>query len=600
MALQSPSAWPGRSRRRLLVVLAGLLLAFAFNITDSTGASPATAHNGADRSRSLTIIGREDFDFIDGPEGNTDVWVLDDFAYIGTRGTATGCANGTGVKIIDVSDPENPAFVNNIPKPQTQVNDVKAIRADTPFFHGDLLGHSNEDVCPGSTADSTGIELYGVSDPLNPAHLSSIRPLDSLFGFPLAVHNLYLFQRDHEVFVLLVTEGLFDNFQIWDITDPTSPVLRSTWGAEQICDPGVALCADPASIIQTWLARGRGTSANRFLHDVWASDDGETAYLSNWDAGMIILDISDVDSPVFLSAGPFAGPDDEGNSHAAVPARGGNLVVETGEDFEHQRIALTVDSGTLAGQQFGGTEDVGGAPPPRFATVGAVSGELVLVGRGCDTDPYPSAFALGDIALTSGGTCTFSEKILRAQQEGAIAAVIANSIPGGAPLGNWTAPDPAIAIPALFISTADGDALEANLAPGDTGTIDPDELTFNPWGFVRIYDTSDPTDPALLSIFHTTNSLNLNGPPDPRGTYSVHNVFVRGDTAFFSWYSDGLLLLDISQPDAPREIARFNDTSTQFEAQNGGIQNVWGVHVSDELIFASDRNGGLYILKLVS
>jgi hypothetical protein len=151
----------------------------------------------------------------------------------------------------------------------------------------------------------------------------------------------------------------------------------------------------------------------------------------------------------------------------------------------------------------------------------------------------------------------------------------------------------------MFISTADGDAFEAS-PTGNVVVIDPEVLAFNPWGFVRIYDTSDPSAPVLLSTFHTADSLNLTGPPDPRGAYSVHNVWVSGDTAFFSWYSDGVVVLDFSEPEAPREVARFHDTSPEFEAQNGGIQNVWGVIASGDLVFVSDRSGGLYILRLVT
>ena len=579
-------------------------------IAGGRGTPPATAQGDGGGTAEFVLVGHEDFGFIDGPLGNTDVWAHNGFAYVGTRGNAVGCANGTGVKIVDVSDPENPVFVNNIPKPDTQVNDVKVISADTPFFRGDILGHSNEAVCPGSTADSTGIELYDVSDPLSPVHLSSIRPLDSLAGFPLGVHNLYLLQRDRELFVLLVTEGRFDNFQIWDITDPTRPAPRGTWGAEQVCDPTVADCSDPISIIVTWLARGRGTSANRFLHDVWASENGATAYLSNWDAGMVTLDISDVDRPMFLSAAPFAGPDDEGNSHAAVPARGGRLVVETSEDFDHERLAVTVVDGPLSGSAFGGLEDATGPPPPRFAEVGIVGPvEAVFVGRGCDTN----SFSFGDVpgivdpllndptgkvAVVRTGACTFASKLARAEAAGAVAVLIASSEPGGAPSGSATFQNVG-GIPAMFLSTADGDAFEAS-PTGNIVVIDPQVLAFNPWGFVRIYDTTDPAAPVLLSTFHTTNSLNLTGRPDPRGSYSAHNISVIGDTAFFSWYSDGVVVLDIGQPEAPREIARFNDTSPEFEVRNGGIQNVWGIIASDDLIFASDRNGGLYILKLIS
>jgi hypothetical protein len=417
-------------------------------------------------------------------------------------------------------------------------------------------------------------------------------------------------ERHKEVFALLVAEGLFDNFQIWDVTDPTNPVPRGTWGAERICDPAVAVCTDPISVIQTWLSRGRGTSTNRFLHDVWASDDGETAYLSNWDAGMVILDISDVDEPVFLSAAPFAGPDDEGNSHSAVPARGGRLVIETGEDFEHRRLAVKVVDGPLSGSVFGGVEDVAGPPPPRFADVGVIGPvEAVFVGRGCDTDNFnfgdePGIFdpylsdPTGKVAVIRSGSCSSASKLARAEAAGAVAVLVAGTVAGEGPRGDGAFQNVG-GIPAMFLSAADGDTFEGN-PTGAIVVIDPSIPTFNPWGFVRIYDTSDPADPVLLSTFHTTNSLNLGGPPDPRGTYSVHNAFVQGDTAFFSWYSDGVVVLDISQPDAPREIGRFNDTSSEFEARNGGIQNVWGVYVSGDLIFASDRNGGLYVLKLVS
>ena len=69
--------------------------------------------------------------------------------------------------------------------------------------------------------------------------------------------------------------------------------------------------------------------------------------------------------------------------------------------------------------------------------------------------------------------------------------------------------------------------------------------------------------------------------------------------AYISWYSDGVLVLDITDPNNPVEVARYAPGSPEFVAQNGGAQDVWGIYKIQEepWIYASDRNGGLYVLK---
>jgi hypothetical protein len=72
----------------------------------------------------------------------------------------------------------------------------------------------------------------------------------------------------------------------------------------------------------------------------------------------------------------------------------------------------------------------------------------------------------GNIALIRRGGCFFDQKVLRAQQAGAIAVIIANN--AGEELiemGAGELPAAAIAIPALFVSQSSGDSLE-NLAVG--------------------------------------------------------------------------------------------------------------------------------------
>jgi hypothetical protein len=60
------------------------------------------------------------------------------------------------------------------------------------------------------------------------------------------------------------------------------------------------------------------------------------------------------------------------------------------------------------------------------------------------------------------------------------------------------------------------------------------------------------------------------------------------------------VVLDITDPANPVEYARYNPTTEAFEAQNGGIQDVWGIYKEPRrpFIYASDRNGGLYVLML--
>jgi hypothetical protein len=85
--------------------------------------------------------------------------------------------------------------------------------------------------------------------------------------------------------------------------------------------------------------------------------------------------------------------------------------------------------------------------------------------------------------------------------------------------------------------------------------------------------------------------------------YSVHNVIAesRGNKtfAYVSWYSDGMLILDVSDPSNLIELARFFDNSAKFVDDNGGQpHDFWGVYKEEDSpsIYGSSCNGGLYIL----
>ncbi|HEU0138317.1 MAG TPA: PA domain-containing protein [Bryobacteraceae bacterium] len=80
----------------------------------------------------------------------------------------------------------------------------------------------------------------------------------------------------------------------------------------------------------------------------------------------------------------------------------------------------------------------------------------------CEPLTPQSAFSVnGRIALVDRGTCTFTVKVLNAQNAGAIGALIANNVPTGLPAMGGS--DPTITIPSLGITQALGQTLREQL-----------------------------------------------------------------------------------------------------------------------------------------
>eukprot|EP00005_Dracoamoeba_jomungandri_P005977 CAMPEP_0174261528 /NCGR_PEP_ID=MMETSP0439-20130205/11478_1 /TAXON_ID=0 /ORGANISM="Stereomyxa ramosa, Strain Chinc5" /LENGTH=601 /DNA_ID=CAMNT_0015346011 /DNA_START=75 /DNA_END=1880 /DNA_ORIENTATION=- len=74
-----------------------------------------------------------------------------------------------------------------------------------------------------------------------------------------------------------------------------------------------------------------------------------------------------------------------------------------------------------------------------------------------------------------------------------------------------------------------------------------------------------------------------------------HNVFVEDDILWSSYYSEGVVAWDISEPTKPSLLAH-EDTS-DFTS---GFFGVWGVYpfASSGYVYASDREEGLFVLEL--
>jgi hypothetical protein len=128
------------------------------------------------------------------------------------------------------------------------------------------------------------------------------------------------------------------------------------------------------------------------------------------------------------------------------------------------------------------------------------------------------------------------------------------------------------------------------------------------WTFQRVFDTSSLEQPKLLSTFATESAVPGNdGQVATDGVYSVHNAVIEGNLEYASWYSDGVRVVDLSDPRRPREIASFvpppsSPRQSAATAQGGrrDMPVVWGVYPWKDLVLASDMNSGLWVFRVTA
>jgi len=163
----------------------------------------------------------------------------------------------------------------------------------------------------------------------------------------------------------------------------------------------------------------------------------------------------------------------------------------------------------------------------------------------------------------------------------------------------------------VYPATADGDGHSAQYDEGRRLLVTADEDFCKTsgsgvekgYGYMRIYDWSTPSSPRQIGAYRTPNSLG--GSDQAAGDYVIHNNWLVGTDVYASWYSDGVRVVDTSNPRDPREVAYFVPPATTNPvkpAQRGTLTNttqVWGVVVDEAsgLVYASDMNSGLWILR---
>jgi len=537
----------------------------------------------------------------------SDVGVLGNTAYLGQF--SPGCASGGagGVYVIDISDPASPTEIGFIPTPGTYVGEgVQAISLNTPNFRGDLLVVNGES-CGTIPNRIGGFSLYDVTDPANPVTLvENAGDVRTVGGVPRAnqIHSAFAWQQDRSAYVVIVDDEELGDVDIFEITDPTAPVMIAEVGLPDWPDAQDAQSA------------GIGTFPASFHHDVVVEKvRGHWMMLASyWDAGYVVLNVDDPASPAFVGDTTFSDPDPEtglspaeGNGHEAEWSHNERYIVATDEDFSPSRIT-SFTSNAFAGSPFAAE----GAFTVSIASFpgATLTGEVVHVGRGCPpgTPGLPGGDAYladpsGKIALIERGVCRFDNKIAWAQANGAMAAIVYNSAGGtftmggdnpvlaGSPMVIGTL----ITIPGVSVQRATGLAMRDAAAPVTVSVT----AEFNGWGYVHLFDAATLEEIDTYAIPEALSPAYLRTVANPTGfgNLTVHEgaTDIENNLGYLSYYDGGLRVIAFG-PGGIEELGHFIDADGN---------DFWGVQVhrlpadptEETLILASDRDSGLWIFR---
>jgi hypothetical protein len=310
-------------RRRSHSTVRGRLAAI-FVLAPLVAATTVAARPGRSEAPRLEVVGHVN------PGGTyaADVWAHRGHAYLSSYRSRRTCP-AKGVRVIDLQVPRRPRLVARfgaVAGTWTEKTVVKAV--STPGFRGDLAVTSFQ------SCDSTafrGFGLYDMTDPRRPTQLALVptEPRGSheiwlgtaggrAYVYTAIIRSEILSSPDYDDLRRTATEPGEPDFRIYDVSDPRRPEKVGEWGAWR------TLGVHPNDGL------GDGRLGANFVHSVMTNEAGTRAFLSYWDLGTVILDISSPGQPRYLGRTRFARAQ-AGNAHSAALGRGETLLAETHE-----------------------------------------------------------------------------------------------------------------------------------------------------------------------------------------------------------------------------------------------------------------------------
>jgi hypothetical protein len=257
-----------------------------------------------------------------------DVYAHKGYAYLGTHSANGG---GGGVRVFDMKDPSNPVEVAAFADiPGTWQEKVIVKTVNTEHFKGDLAAVSVQKLDRFDPNSKGGFILYDVTNPREPKKLGFWEDASGARG----THELYLTVQGDNVYVLTAncyadyySHGEKMDVTIVDVSKPSSPETIYEFNPRDY----ISEVSDENYDGYNWTDE-EGIKRTAFAHSVKTDGTGKTAFLSYWDLGTIMLDISDAKNPVYLGRTDFAN-DVQGAAHSMDLAKGGTVLVETREVF---------------------------------------------------------------------------------------------------------------------------------------------------------------------------------------------------------------------------------------------------------------------------
>ena len=206
---------------------------------------------------------------------------------------------GAGTSILDASDPANLQLASQWRAPAGSHTHKVQIADDLLLV--------NHEQFRGGDPYSAGMAVYDVADPFAPRQVGWFESTGR------GVHRI-VWMGGRYAYVSAIPEGFDD--RIWvvvDMAEPTQPVEVGRWwwpgqwvgGGEQ----------------PTWPDGKRFAAHHALL-------DGDVAYLGYGDAGLVVLDVSDVSAPTKLADLSWS---PGGDTHTCMPLPGRDLLVVTDE-----------------------------------------------------------------------------------------------------------------------------------------------------------------------------------------------------------------------------------------------------------------------------